>query len=346
MAVVQGRRRTPPAPALLLVLLAALVLPVPAAQAQCASGQACVPTADAGADRLVTEGSLVRLQGSHEAMGNVTYSWAQVDGPIVALGNATSSTPSFRAPLLYGGPAVELQFRLHVTASNRTSKPDYVTVRVVEKDSPPIADAGGTQTRVSGELVTLNGTGSRAVDDLPLTYEWTQILAQDIVFVALTGNTTSTASFVAPEEFTGEMHFRLRVSDGRQWSQDETVIIVRPPPVPPPVHFTFQVDAVVGGANVTFTAGGGVTDATWSFGDGSPSVRGASVTHRFAPGLYNVTMTVGSGAQQRSETQQVVVPQGDVEGGGGNAWLPWVLGGAALLVVAAVVVVVIVLRRR
>lgn len=92
----------------------------------------------AGADFAVVSGQAAKLSATqsfsrfHSAL---TYKWTQVDGPAVALDNASSPTPGFIAPAV-GADGDSLRFRLDVTeASGRSSHDDVVVV--VESASAP-----------------------------------------------------------------------------------------------------------------------------------------------------------------------------------------------------------------
>ena len=76
-----------------------------------------VPIAQAGADQTVNEGTPVTLQGSASSDPDgdaLTFAWTQVDGPLVALSNPASATPSFTAPAA-GAGGMTLIFQLVVS---------------------------------------------------------------------------------------------------------------------------------------------------------------------------------------------------------------------------------------
>jgi hypothetical protein len=83
-----------------LALVAGLVLTVsvPVAQAQEPAPANVPPAAHAGADQVVTAGSVVTLDASQSQDpdgGQIAYSWRQIDGPAVQLSPPRSPTPSF-----------------------------------------------------------------------------------------------------------------------------------------------------------------------------------------------------------------------------------------------------------
>ena len=185
------------------------------------------PTAEAGADQTVKEGSLVVLNGSasFDSDGDrITYRWVQTAGTLVALVEADTATPTFTAPTLpggLGGPEI-LTFALTVSDGDLPST-DKVNVVVEQVNHPPVADPGMPQTVHSGRLVILDGTASGDPDTDPIGFRWTQIGGPAIV---LANVTTPTPSFTAPP--TGgptALTFRLSVSDTQLDSEPADVVI-------------------------------------------------------------------------------------------------------------------------
>jgi hypothetical protein len=88
------------------------------------------PTANAGADRTVDEGSAVTLAGtgSDPEAGTLTFGWTQISGPTVTLQNPTSASASFTAPSV--GVQTPLTFRLRVTDEGALFDDDAVVVTV------------------------------------------------------------------------------------------------------------------------------------------------------------------------------------------------------------------------
>jgi len=93
------------------------------------------PTANAGADQTVEEGTSVTLDGSRSSdpdLNSLNFTWTQVSGPSVTLVNRLSETPSFTAPRLSSESAT-LVFRLVVNdGSAPPSAPDEVAVQVLD----------------------------------------------------------------------------------------------------------------------------------------------------------------------------------------------------------------------
>ena len=101
------------------------------------------PTAAAGADQTVNENSAVGLSGTASSDPDsdvLTYTWAQVGGPTVALSGAATATPSFTAPFVSGGGA-DLEFELTVDDGYGGTATDRVVIHVQNINDPPLASA-------------------------------------------------------------------------------------------------------------------------------------------------------------------------------------------------------------
>ncbi|HEU5152823.1 MAG TPA: PKD domain-containing protein, partial [Iamia sp.] len=183
------------------------------------------PTANAGPDQAANFGDVVTLDGtgSTDPDGDtLTYSWVQTAGPAVVLLGANTAQPSFVAP---PGPGT-VTFQLTVDDGAGRTDTDEVSVSL---NGSPIADAGDDEEVNLGDTVTLDGTDSSDPDDDTLTYAWAQTAGPS---VTLTGATTATPSFTAPEG-PATLTFELTVDDGNGGSDTDTVTItVNGPPAP------------------------------------------------------------------------------------------------------------------
>jgi hypothetical protein len=182
------------------------------------------PVADAGDDQTVAEGTSVQLSGSHSYDSDsdpLSYRWEQLDGPAVALGNATSAGPVFSAPLV-GRDNAPLTFQLTVS-DGVASATDTVVVMVENVNHPPLANAGADQTVNEGSLVRLTGALSSDPDGDLLSYHWKQVNGP---MVELAEASTPTPSFTAPPVDAGvDLVFEIVVDDGLASSAPAQVVV-------------------------------------------------------------------------------------------------------------------------
>ncbi|MBI5843105.1 MAG: hypothetical protein HZB23_00375 [Deltaproteobacteria bacterium] len=133
------------------------------------------PVADPGPDRVITEDTLITLNGSGSTQAAIkSYLWEQVSGPVVAINNANTLSPSFVTPRV--DAPTNLVFRLTVTAMCGSVEHKDVTVTVTDTgftahakgivwndlDKDGVQDEG--EPGLSGVTVTLyrSGTGDYA----------------------------------------------------------------------------------------------------------------------------------------------------------------------------------------
>jgi hypothetical protein len=182
------------------------------------------PTAFASADpdnivhmTEVDENTFVALYGSgSDPDGDaLTYSWTQVQGPMVALSDDTSPTATFTAPDLTTEDHVDLVFRLIVNDGLLNSGYDEVTIRVLNSNDPPVAVPSATPvSALEGDTVTLDGSSSSDPNNDSLTYLWEQTGGTPVLNWTTSGsNATVTAPAVGAGSIT--LDFQLTVSDGQ-----------------------------------------------------------------------------------------------------------------------------------
>lgn len=95
------------------------------------------PVANAGVDRNVAAGVLVRLDGSgsYDPDGNpITFGWTQTSGTPVTLSSITAEQPTFISPI--SESPVQLDFNLEVSDGTLTDD-DQVTITVAANIPPP-----------------------------------------------------------------------------------------------------------------------------------------------------------------------------------------------------------------
>lgn len=181
------------------------------------------PVADAGEDAEVDENGTLSLAGSGtDADGDeLTYLWAQIEGPTATLSDPEIATPTITAPEV--SEDTLLVFQLRVSDGVALSAPDAVTITVRHINQPPVANAGPPQTVRPMDGVSLDGTASSDPDGDELTFAWTQLEGPD---VELDDDTAAEPGLTAPyvHEDT-QLVWSLVVSDGALTSEASTVTI-------------------------------------------------------------------------------------------------------------------------
>lgn len=189
------------------------------------SWQNLPPTANAGPDQTVTEGTLVTLDASGSTDiddGINTYTWAQISGPAVTLSDAGAVKPTFTAPDVNIGDAV-LIFEVTVTDKSGLQSTDSVAITVTWVNAPPNANAGPDLIAAKRSKVYLNGTGSSDPDsDGIASYQWVQTAGTT---VTLYNANTATAYFIAPKTSGVSFTFQLTVTDPGGLSTSDSCVV-------------------------------------------------------------------------------------------------------------------------
>jgi hypothetical protein len=185
------------------------------------TGNSTPPTANAGGNRDVDEGTLVTLDGSAsvDTGGSITaHEWVQLSGETVKLSSNAGAVVTFEAPRV-GLKAKSLRFKLTVRDNENAEHSAEVTINIRNtKNDPPTADAGrGGEPVTQGQEVTLSGIKSSDADgdDTILTYLWTQDPA-DVNQVALSSPNASSTTFTTPsipDDAAFQLNFKLSVTD-------------------------------------------------------------------------------------------------------------------------------------
>jgi hypothetical protein len=189
----------------------------------CSTGN-IAPRANAGPDRSAAPGGTITLDGTASRDPNntaLTYSWrivTQPSGSNPVLTSAITATPTFRADV----PGV-YTVALTVSDGSLTSAVDQAIITVATGNLPPVANAGPDQTVTTGQLVTLNGTGSTDPNGDPLTYSWCLRGRPQGSTATLNGANTARPTFTP--DVAGSYVLCLTVNDGQSGSASDSVVV-------------------------------------------------------------------------------------------------------------------------
>lgn len=182
------------------------------------------PTVDAGPNRQITAGEVVKLAADGRDPENqpLSYRWVQLSGPTVTLSDPTAESPTFQVPTGHKGEMVVFG----VQASDGTST-SFDTVAMRIENSPPVVVAGSTGNAESGESVGLSAF-AQDVDGDDLTYRWMQVGGPS---VNLAGTDLPNATFQAPEvSGPTQLRFQIEVNDGQTTTVQFVTVDVEPEP--------------------------------------------------------------------------------------------------------------------
>lgn len=169
------------------------------------------PTAKPGDARTVPVGARVLLDGSQsgdEQRSPLSWAWALSKAPagsLAVLEGAATPNPTFVADAAG-------EFVVTLVVSTGTLRSEPATVIITATAAPPVAHVVAQFAR-PGEVVVLDGSGSRGSGGAVLSYEWT-VADPNGEPVALTAADTARPSFRPPR--VGVYPVALVVSDGAQ----------------------------------------------------------------------------------------------------------------------------------
>ena len=176
-------------------------------------------------------------------LGTSSFSSFFRDNPTAEIYVQTDSASSTKVSLrsiVHSGDSTLWSFRTNANANALSALGNgdrwlLAIASPVEGPPPPnvapTADAGETQSAVTGERVALDGSGSADSDGTIAAYSWTKTAGPA---VTISASNTATPTFVAPTQATGyQLTFRLTVTDdGGLTDTDDVVVNVavnRPP---------------------------------------------------------------------------------------------------------------------
>ncbi|WP_236888506.1 PKD domain-containing protein [Desulfoluna limicola] len=223
------------------------------------------PTANAGPNQTrpeTTNGNptTVTLNGSasEDPDGVITqYSWRRSDGLsdlTTTLQNPYTATPFFVSPDIQAD--TPLEFELTVTDTIGATAYDTVLITLTRVNQIPFADPGPNQTVNEQTTVRLSGANSSDADGTLVSWRWEQVTDAGGPVVSLSGATTETATFTAPDVGTeGEsLTFRLTVTDNDGATHSATTLVNITFDNQPPVAQAGTDQTVIEGVTVTLSA--------------------------------------------------------------------------------------------
>ncbi len=184
------------------------------------------PVADAGPNQTLHAGDEVRLSAANSSDpegGMLLYQWTQTDGIPVGLSDTQATDVVFIAPNVE--PEGEsLTFALQVTDEWGVKSQAGCTVTIVSANLPPIADAGLQQNVRELEIVHLQGSGSKDLDDGVDSYTWTQLSGPAVTLI---DPDLADPIFVAPDVGPdgASLTFRLTVRDMSGLESSDTCLV-------------------------------------------------------------------------------------------------------------------------
>ena len=176
------------------------------------------PTANAGADQTVQEGTQVTLTGAGtDADGTIAaYRWTQVAGPAVALSSTTQATVTFTAPTAAAAPLVA--FELVVTDDDGAdSVPDQIDINVVDQVPANVTLSGLLQyeyvNRGAGQS---NGLNFNDIDERPIRGATVQAIdaGTQQVLATATADATGNYSLTVPSQRNVFVRVRSELKQG------------------------------------------------------------------------------------------------------------------------------------
>jgi hypothetical protein len=205
-----------------------------------------LPVANAGEDISFTLPSdSITINGIHsyDPDGSITsYSWSKLSGPAggtILNNNSATATVTGLETGVY-------EFRLLVSDNQGGTDEDFVTIRVIAVNVPPVARAG-TDTTITLPVnkVTLNASFSVDPDGSIIGYQWSKTEGPD-QYAITSGNAAiaSVTNLVA-----GKYTFVVRVWDNQWYPADDTISII----VLPAVHGVNQPPVAIAGSDLVIT---------------------------------------------------------------------------------------------
>ncbi|XP_073820861.1 dyslexia-associated protein KIAA0319-like protein [Musca autumnalis] len=189
------------------------------------------PVAVAGTNvtiNLPTNWMTLNGSASTDDIGIKSYEWKEISGPNSANILKSNETVANATGLTLG----LYEFQLTVTDESNNTATDSIWIKVVqEKNSPPVANAGGDQS-ITLPVSAIYFNGSLSSDDLGVVkYQWTR---EDASLAAgqIVGTTDSSPVMILTNLVSGRYVFKLTVSDEQGLTSSDTAsVFVHPDPM-------------------------------------------------------------------------------------------------------------------
>ena len=181
------------------------------------------PVIDAGPDQTQDEKTLINLAGTaNDSDGTITsIAWAQTQGAVVVLSDATILTPSFTAPDI--GSNQTAIFELTVTDNLGDASVDTVSINLIANIAPTIA-MPADQTVGVALPVTLTATGSDS-DGAVTSYQWTQTAGPAVTISNANSQTATFTSITTTTPASSTFSLTVTDNDGDTATQTTNVIV-------------------------------------------------------------------------------------------------------------------------
>jgi PKD repeat protein len=257
--------------------------------------------------------------------GNPTiYFWEYPDGTSVS-----TSSPTVSRAFPAGSQPVKLTVYKDCVAGNCASQASVTKTVVVAGGPPPVVAGFDTSATCTSDLT---GVRCEAQTGQAITFTSTST-GNPINFTWNFGDGTTASGPQVSHTWNGANNYlvQLTVSNGPNSNTTSRVFIVTGTPA---LAASFNSPNCAGaqctaqtGQAISFTSTStGAATHTWNFGDGTPSVTGAQVSHTWTkPGSYDVQLTVNDGkSKATATTTRKFVVTGNPVAQTKSVVLPWI----------------------
>ncbi len=260
------------------------------------------PTVRAGSTQTMTlPTNSASLSGTAAGTNGATissYAWTQANGP----STAGISSAGLAATNVTGLIAGSYTFTLTVTDNHGLTNSSNVTVTVNPANTPPVANAGSTQTiTLPTNSASLSSTAAGTNGATISTYAWTQLSGPSTAGISSSALAATNVTGLVAGSYT----FTLTVTDNNGLTNSSNVTVtVNPANTPPTVSAgsTQTITLPTNSASLSGSAAGtnGATISTYAWtqtggpstaGFSSPALAATNVTGLIS-GSYTFTLTV------------------------------------------------------